>query len=34
MSAKKSFLNDHQVKSIIEKMLAQSNKAVDKLRLN
>ena len=32
--AKKSFLNDSHVKAIMNKMLAETNKKVDKLRLD
>lgn len=32
--AKKYFLNDNQVKTIMEKMLDESSKKVDKLRLD
>ena len=32
--AKKYFLNDNQVKNIMEKMLKETNKKVEKLRLD
>jgi hypothetical protein len=32
--AKKSFLNDSQVRTIIDRMLKETNKKVDKLRLD